>query len=420
MEWGRDHDEIRDYIEEYRRENNWVIEKGSKKKTFKIPYSVILVVLLAVSVGAGISARMIQSNGGKKEYQSALVQVDNQPDMDNKIKILEDYIDSNPQSDFTVAALTKIEDIRLRIEDRDYTSAVRNAEKWIQTNNFDKAKEIYSHYLARYPNGSHQYKVNTLISDMSDKHYIYLKRNLTSLQEQKDWEKCIHLCSGYLSTYNNNKYSRELQRMQGVFQKNLQDKTILANLIENAKAAGTDYKSTKKIFLDYLEGHFDSSLTEAIQHELTRLEKLERQKRRQQIRDKIKALIEQTDGRFVEKEKGIISDTRTGLMWTLMDSKSDLNECLTYTSAKKYVNDLETGDYSDWRLPSAKELAEIYKNEPFFPSWDRKWFWTSHHYKRYWEGWRISVDIVTSQKETSWRKEQADSFECGAVHAVRP
>jgi hypothetical protein len=275
-------------------------------------------------------------------------------------------------------------------------------------------------YLETHPNGKHRDTVNQFISDMSEEYYVYLKKNIALCQEQEDWGRCIRLCGSYSDAYGDDKRSKELQRMQRVFRKKLQDKIVFANLIQNAKEAGTDYKGARRIFLDYLEAHPDSSLKKAVQRELTVLEGLEKQQRRQQIKDKITVLLNQTEGRFVEKEENIISDTRTGLMWAMMDSKLDLDKCLNYESAQKYVNDLRTGDYSDWRVPSTKELAKIYKNEPFFPSWGEKWFWTSNNYKRYSDGWRIKVDIVTSDKETSWRSEQADAFDCGTVHAVRP
>jgi hypothetical protein len=157
-----------------------------------------------------------------------------------------------------------------------------------------------------------------------------------------------------------------------------------------------------------------------VQAEANRFDKLEIQQYRQEIKERIRGMLAKTKGRFVEKEENTITDTKTGLTWSMMDSQLELNECMDYKSAQKYVNNLSIGKYQDWRLPSVKELTGIYKTEPFFPSWVTKWFWTSSSYKQYSGGWIISVDIVTSKKETSWSKERANSLDCGAVHAVRP
>lgn len=418
--YGLDPDEVKDSIKEYCRKNNLFIENASRRKGFKTPLPVVIITALILAVGAGISARMIQSNGGKREYQALLIQVENQPNMSKKIKILRDYIDSHKQSEFAVDAVTKTKEIRRIIEEEDFSTIVGEAKKWIQINNFNKAREVYSTYLARYPNGKHRDEINTLISNTSEVYYICLKRDLISYQYQEDWQKCIHLCNDYIDRYGDGRHFKEVQQMQRIFKKKLQDKIIHANLIKSVRNQGTDYIAARQILSDYLQAHPDTSLKEDLQHELTRLAKLARRKHRQQIKDKIKFLLNQTEGRFIEKEENTISDTGTGLMWTMMDSGLDLGICLNYESAKKYVDNLRTGDYSDWRLPSTRELEEIYKKEPSFPSWERKWFWSSNQFKRYSEGWRVGIDIVTSKKEALRIRQQADSLECGTVHAVRP
>ena len=57
---------------------------------------------------------------------------------------------------------------------------------------------------------------------------------------------------------------------------------------------------------------------------------------------------------------GTLTDPTTGLMWTQKDSYADLNKCLSYTESKKYVQNLKTGGYKDWRIPTVKELSSIY------------------------------------------------------------
>lgn len=68
-----------------------------------------------------------------------------------------------------------------------------------------------------------------------------------------------------------------------------------------------------------------------------------------------------SDGRFIDRGDGTITDTRTGLMWTKEDSYVDLGKCLDWNDSKSYVNWLNTGGYSDWRMPTVKELNTIYE-----------------------------------------------------------
>jgi len=48
-------------------------------------------------------------------------------------------------------------------------------------------------------------------------------------------------------------------------------------------------------------------------------------------------------------------------MWTKKDSYRDLGDCLDWNASRQYVADLTTGGYSDWQIPTVKELKEIYE-----------------------------------------------------------
>jgi hypothetical protein len=83
---------------------------------------------------------------------------------------------------------------------------------------------------------------------------------------------------------------------------------------------------------------------------------------------------------------------------------------------KAYVEALELGGHSDWRLPTAGELATIYKNSPFFPDTGAAWYWTSESFAR---GYHRVVDVVTSVPETVFTRVSKPEKRCGAVRAVR-
>lgn len=69
---------------------------------------------------------------------------------------------------------------------------------------------------------------------------------------------------------------------------------------------------------------------------------------------------------------GTLTDSATGMMWTQKDSYADLNRCLNFTEARQYINNLRTGGYDDWRIPTIKELATIYDDtQENVMAWDQ-------------------------------------------------
>lgn len=62
------------------------------------------------------------------------------------------------------------------------------------------------------------------------------------------------------------------------------------------------------------------------------------------------------DGRFIAYESGIVQDTKTNLMWSARDNGKDIN----WSDAKSYCENFQGGGYTDWRMPTLDELAELY------------------------------------------------------------
>ncbi len=58
---------------------------------------------------------------------------------------------------------------------------------------------------------------------------------------------------------------------------------------------------------------------------------------------------------YLDNNDGTITDLNTGLMW----QKTPDNNRYNFYDAFKYVDDLEIGGYTDWRLPTIKELYSI-------------------------------------------------------------
>jgi len=62
------------------------------------------------------------------------------------------------------------------------------------------------------------------------------------------------------------------------------------------------------------------------------------------------------DGRFIAYDNGTVKDTKTGLMWVSKDNRKDIKR----RDAKRYCENYRGGGYTDWRMPTRQELAELY------------------------------------------------------------
>ncbi len=73
---------------------------------------------------------------------------------------------------------------------------------------------------------------------------------------------------------------------------------------------------------------------------------------------------------FVDNGDGTVCDQNTGLMW----QQTPPIEGMTWYEAKEYCENLEFGGYSDWRLPTLKELFSISNFEQGWPYIDMEYF----------------------------------------------
>ncbi len=145
-------------------------------------------------------------------------------------------------------------------------------------------------------------------------------------------------------------------------------------------------------------------------------EQEQRQRRIQQVRADLESQLGSSP-RFRSNADGTVTDLKTGLTWCLLDAYQELGGCVTFQNAQDYVRTLRHGGYQDWRLPTASELAAIYKQPPFFPSSGGDWYWTSESYVK---GFHNVANIVTAEPKTVYERESRSLDECGGVRAVRP
>lgn len=73
---------------------------------------------------------------------------------------------------------------------------------------------------------------------------------------------------------------------------------------------------------------------------------------------------------FIDNGDGTVTDTNSGLTW----QQTPPLEGMTWQEAKEYCENLEFGGFSDWRLPTAKELFSISDFGTGWPYLDTTYF----------------------------------------------
>ncbi|MFC1857771.1 DUF1566 domain-containing protein [Thermodesulfobacteriota bacterium] len=520
----------------------------AKAKTVsRLSSLVILFMLFLTSAGTYMAINFLQGGGIEENYENLMAHLAAEPRLERQIELLRGFILQNKPGEFTAKAEERLKGIRILLEEKDFDILLSEIEELPVDDQYEKramdryyqflakhpeggyAEDVrrkvsdisdlvddvdykklaalaqgdfgerisaYNGYLEKHPTGKYRENVTKLIADMSEAYYNYLTEQVKACDQQQEWETCIELCNGFVTTF------REDSRLEKVvaLKIKMQGQRDLTDLIRRAEATGSDYHAAKKIYADYLAQNPDTIHKDGIEGEIARIDEeiqgkvtwervlayskneqndiffrikklnsyieqnpsglhiqeakslmrqLEAEKASTELqrrREAAKALeqaklqaekdrkkreldhrkfleqnvisqIKQSGGRFKANGNGTVTDSKTGLTWTLLDSENELGKCLDYKAAKSYAGSLKTGGFGDWRLPTASELAGIYKNKPFFPDSGAEWYWSSESYVK---GYHRIANVVTSKKETVYNPGQKSQEDCGTVRAVRP
>jgi hypothetical protein len=101
--------------------------------------------------------------------------------------------------------------------------------------------------------------------------------------------------------------------------------------------------------------------------------------------------------KFIDNGDGTVTDTSRGLMW----QEATVPGTHTWEQALSRCEDLTSARYSDWRLPTIKELSSIVHFTAFSPAIDTNYFpnasasfyWSSTSYARGVEAWGVDFSF---------------------------
>jgi len=471
MEFGMDEEEASGYIQSYCQKKKYRIEqKPEKKRRIIITTAVCALAAIIIIAGFFVFTNIHQKSVLKNEYQELVKKISAQTKPDQKIRMLKKYLTAHAENEYTADAKNRIITIESLVNKEKFNQIMNQADLLIQEHKLKDALALYNQHLSQnlnkehkkitnkkiqdilaliekrdyeelttvslkgepdqkirifqdyfknHPKGLHKEQVQTLINEMSGEYFIFAKKKLTAYEKNEKWEDCLRISQSYIAIYDNSN-SDQLKQMIPLYQENIRNKMIYTSLVEKADKLGTRYGAASQIFEDYLEAYPDSSITPKIKQHIKRLDELISIQNINRATSAMRLQFAETKGRFVEKRPGVITDTKTGLMWSMVDSdNTHPDSCLTYDQGKEYIKTLTTGGFTDWRLPSPKELEGILKTSPVFPVNGKKSYWTNESYSGYSDGWQIQVATFSSEDSINWEVIRKNALECGTVRAVR-
>ena len=471
IEFGMDAEEAVAYIQAFCQKKKYRIEKKPEKnRRLLIIAAASVIAILVIIAGFITFSKIHHAKALKSEYQQVVKKVNTQTVPDQKIALLKKYITTHDKTEYRTDAQKRIRQIEAQINLEKLNKILRMADRLIETNDLDKALvllkqhldeagdadqkkeikqqithvsdlvekrdfeeltavslkgepaqkiEIFQKYLKNHPNGKNKKQVQALINEISNEYFIYVNKMLSFYANQEKWEDCVRLCQSYIDIYDNS-HSDQLKLLLPEYQNNIRNEKIFNSLVEKTNELGTRYQAAVQIFKEYLAAYPNSSVSEKIKKEIDRLNQKISLQNIERATNALRQQLDATRGRFIEKYPEIILDTRTGLMWGMLDSDAtNINTCLTYEQGKKYVESLKTGGFTDWRLPSPEELTVLLNTSPAFPVNGEKSYWSSDSYSGYSDGWRTEVTTLSSKDSTHWETVRKNAMECGAVRAVR-
>ncbi|MFH0729205.1 MAG: DUF1566 domain-containing protein [Pseudomonadota bacterium] len=440
--------------------------KRSKWKIVAIGAGLSLILILG---GIGLSGYLSRARQLKQNYEAVLSKVETTIPLEKKRQLLQIYLQENSGSKYTPDAEQRMKDIQEQMVQLDFSSVSREAETLAKRGDLEQAfalyvqleerssnsrlssqisqkkKELgaladkrayetlirlsegkgperitlYLDFLKTHPNSSQRPQVEKLIAEMSHEFYLYAEKQILENGKLENWRKCLDIIQQYFDIYPNSENTGVLKKYQSLCEEEIIDADAFTHLLKRAEMLGENHDQILKIYTDYLRSYPHTRAKNKIDQEIEKNKALSEKKRLASEILKMTDLLSGSAERFAVQPNGTVKDGKTGLMWNLIDSTTLLNRCIDYKEALNFVKTLNTGGYTDWRLPAPEELTTLYRQKPSFPSTAPTWYWTSQTHKRYLGRWMVDVDVVSTETSTEEEVKNKESWHCGAVRAVR-
>jgi hypothetical protein len=468
VSFGTSPDEARQHILDYCRSKNWTVDIPKKKLNLK-RYSKIAFVTLSVFLIAGsvfwyfyFSKQRLE-----EEYLKTVSLAGKQPTLEAQIRVFETYLSGLDQADLRERAKTHIESLQKRMVQRNYTLTAEQTDRLYEEEKYEEIDALYAQFLAQHagsawadkilekrtqlpaliddrdykritaipsgqaeeiahsgyaylrkrPDGKYQDEVRKIVKKAAAAYYGDVVNALKQCEKAEDWNQCILLCSRYIDVYRDSSSALKLKERRDQYQINLQNKNTLDSLKAQAGGANARPEDVRVVYEDFLKASPYSPAANLVRSELAEINLELGKIQAQEELKKLSALFGKKGSRFTIKKDGTFYDSRTGLTWALLDSKSTLGKCMTYEEAGNYVKTMVLGGWRDWRLPKTKEITGLYSGSNPFPGTSAAWYWSANSHKRYSGGWIIKADTVSPASQVN--VSQKDSNDCGWFRAVR-
>ena len=263
-----------------------------------------------------------------------------------------------------------------------------------KADDYEAVKDLYQNYLTSHPDAAMKDSIKDEIS------------RLQALMDERDsWQQVLD------SSQNSEKdIAAKIDELNHFVELNptsqyiVQAKTLLENLQKEKKQIEEKRRAEK---------------IQELERQRLMMEAKRQQMRKNRLSGEIAKVVSSfpaAGGRYLNNGNGTFTDSKTGLIWCVLNSDITEGKCLDYQTARQYVKELTTGGHTDWRLPTFSELSGLYKHEPFFPSSGQKQFWTSETIVK---GYHEMAGVVTSKKEAIFKRNYILTDDCATVHAVR-
>ena len=469
VSFGTNPDEARHHIFDYCQSKNWKINFPKKKIDFK-RYSRVALITLSVFLIAGSTFWYFYFSKQRleEEYARTIAEANQQPTLEAQMGVYERYQENHSQENLKERATKNIVSLQNRIVQRDYKIVEQATDKLYLNKQYEEINDLYTQFLSRHadsawadkireksaqippliderdyqallniapdepekiaragadylrhhPDGTYVVPVGKLIKDVEMNYYQNVIADLEQCEKKQNWNQCISLSSRFIDVYRDSNSALKLKEKRDSYQISLQNTAVLEKLM--AKVGGTEAQpdALRSVFEAFLRESPNSPAASVVRDKLAKInQQLDQQEADREL-EKLQKMMRDKNGRFIIKKAGTFHDKKTGLTWTLLDSRLSTGQCMTYEEARQNISRMKLGGYTDWRLPSAKELVGLYAGASAFTEISSKWYWSSDRFKRYSNGWVTLVDVVSLGSQPSVQKQNATM--CGWFRAVRP